>query len=254
MAKLRYQYHKEDIRLYLHCVPFDNYWLEGWNLPEIASMYGVYDLVQFHPSMHRHNASIPDVGTKELPGLAQLVASSDLFVLPSQVEGFGLPIAEAMACGTPVLVTKYAAGWEVASPAGRGIPIKDFEVHKSGTLYANVDVDGLAKEILRLKNSPKELARMSEAGLVRAQDFQWSDFEDALIPAMENAYSAYNIRRASRQEEDTGEEREEGSVGHVPEDTLAHRLRADTGQPDGQVEDIHLQDRSEEESSVPQEA
>ena len=57
-----------------------------------------------------------------MPGLVEMYNASDLFVLPSQVEGFGLPIAEAMACGLPVMVTKYAAGWEVASPAGKGNP------------------------------------------------------------------------------------------------------------------------------------
>lgn len=106
--------------------------------------------------------------------------TADLFVLPSQVEGFGLPIAEAMACGVPVMVTRYAAGWEVARPAGIGIPVLDWETHKSGARYANVDVEAMAKEILSLKRNPKERERRSKIGLQRVRDFSWEKLEEVI--------------------------------------------------------------------------
>lgn len=205
VAQLKHRYKQKDIVLYMHTVPFQQYWLEGWNLLECVSMFGIYEETQFHPFMAKRLASIPErTGETGNPGLAELYEAMDLFVLPSQVEGFGLPIAEAMASGTPVLVTKYAAGWEVASPAGRGIPVGDWELHKSGTMYANVSVDGLAKEILRLRRNPKELKRMSEAGLKRAQDFQWSDFQERLIPLVEEAINAHQVGSSETEEEDKG--------------------------------------------------
>lgn len=52
--------------------------------------------------------------------LAQMIAASDVMILPSRGEGFGLPIIEAQACGVPVITTKcaaqeelLAAGWYV---------------------------------------------------------------------------------------------------------------------------------------------
>lgn len=206
-AKLKHQYKQKDMVLYLHMVPFQNHWLEGWNLTEIARMYQVENEVFFHPHMVKKNdfaaVRTDDSGN---PGLVEMYNASDLFVLPSQVEGFGLPIAEAMACGLPVLVTKYAAGWEVAQPAGQGIPVKDWEVHKSGTVYANVDTDLLAKMILKLKRNPKELERMRQRGLERVTDFTWDAFEDSLVANLESGIDAHEKRNAEAQEQDTSEE------------------------------------------------
>lgn len=191
MSIVKNKYKRTNISLYLHTVPFQHHWLEGHNLAEIASMYGVGDMVMFNSKMKKLHDGIPESSDDmQSIGLVQLYNSADLFVLPSQVEGFGLPIAEAMACGLPVMVTKYAAGWEVASPAGRGIRVKDWEVHKSGTLYANVDPDYMASEIVRLSKSPKELSRMSELGLQRVKDFNWENFHQVLIQQCEAVANA----------------------------------------------------------------
>lgn len=207
VAKLKHEYKQKDIVLYLHTVPFQNHWLDGWNLMEIAKMYDVGDITLFHPLMSGFGKSVPETtGNPRNPGLVELYNAADLFVLPSQVEGFGLPIAEAMACGVPVMVTKYAAGWEVASPAGRGIPVADWEVHKSGTVYANVSVPEMAKEILRLKRDPKARQRMSEAGLERVKDFTWKGFTDKLIPAMEAAIVTHKERNLSQEAPNPAEE------------------------------------------------
>lgn len=178
---LKHQYNQKDIVLYAHTVPFDNYWLEGWNLPVISHAFGVYDEVVFNPNLDKHNAAIPETDNSELPTLVDLYNASDLFVLPSQVEGFGLPIAEAMACGVPVVVTRYGAGWEVASPAGVGVRPHDWELHKSGTKYANIDPNALAKEIIALKRNPKERARRAVMGLERVKDFNWGNFKELLL-------------------------------------------------------------------------
>ncbi len=188
LAKLKHHYKQKDIILYAHTVPFDNYWLEGWNLPELTAAFGVYEEVLFNPSMHRHLAQIPEAGSDNgVPTLPELYAASDLFVLPSQVEGFGLPIAESMACGTPPLVTRYAAGWEVAASGGAGITVKDWSYHKSGTKYANVDPDSIVKEVLRLKRNRKQLAALSRASIERAKDFDWADFQRKVVDGTASA-------------------------------------------------------------------
>lgn len=179
---LKTKYKRDNVMLYVHAVPFQNHWLEGHNLVEIAAMYGISNYVLFNSSMRKLHDTIPEeTGNPAVPGLVEIYNASDLFVLPSQVEGFGLPIAEAMACGVPVMVTKYAAGWEVASPAGRGLTIKDWEVHKSGTLYANVDPIDMAESINKLIRNPSQLAMMSQQGIAKSKQFTWEPFHEMLI-------------------------------------------------------------------------
>lgn len=203
LSILKYQYKQKDIILYAHTVPFDDHWLEGWNLAEMAAAYGVHEEVVFNPTMHRHLAAIPEESADpDLPSLPQLYGASDLFVLPSQVEGFGLPIAESMACGTPVLVTRYAAGWEVAAGSGAGIQIRDWEIHKSGTKYANVDPQSIVKEVLRLKRNPKQLAAYAKNGLERVKDFTWDDFQRKVVDGTNQAAPLKNAERGQLQAEE----------------------------------------------------
>jgi glycosyltransferase involved in cell wall biosynthesis len=62
------------------------------------------------------------VSDEELP---EYYALSDLFVFPTLLEGFGLPLVEAMACGTPVVTTSAGSCAEVTGPGGRIVPARD---------------------------------------------------------------------------------------------------------------------------------
>lgn len=244
IAILRQHYKQDDIILYDHTVPFDSHWLDGWNLPEIAHNFGILDAVRFNPSVTKANDFVPEVGQYEGIGLVDLYNAADLFVLPSQVEGFGLPIAEAMACGVPVAVTKYAAGWEVARDAGVGLPVKDWEVHKSGTRYANVDVEAMASEILRLKRNPRERARRSALGLQRVRDFRWENFTETLIPYAKTVierHAAQSYQAQEPQDTNQNEGRQEGTGANAsgtsaPADSLPS---SEVDRPTGSEEVAH---------------
>ncbi|UCD22694.1 MAG: glycosyltransferase family 4 protein [Chloroflexota bacterium] len=92
--------------------------------------------------------------------LAKHYSAAQIAVVPSIYEGFGLPAAEAMACGTPVIATTGGALPEVVGDAGILVP--------PGS------ADALAATIKQLLNDKRAQERMSEAGRKRVEEkFSW---------------------------------------------------------------------------------
>lgn len=91
--------------------------------------------------------------------VAQLLAGARALIFPSIYEGFGLPVLEAMACGTPVILTRRSAMPEVAGPAGNYIEPDD--------------PDGLRDAMNRLIEDLAHWQACREAGLLQARLFTW---------------------------------------------------------------------------------
>ena len=92
--------------------------------------------------------------------LAALYASATICVTPSLYEGFGLPAAEAMGCGAPVVVTDGGALPEV--------------VGEAGVVAAKGDAAALMAAIGALLDDPVRRRDMGAAGIARAQrHFSW---------------------------------------------------------------------------------
>ena len=77
----------------------------------------------------------------------------------SQWEGFGLPVAEAMASGCPAVVSDIGALTEVGADAVR--------------VFDTEDQAALVELVERILTDPEEAARMQQAGIARARVFTW---------------------------------------------------------------------------------
>ena len=113
---------------------------------------------------HRRMERLAAAGLRRLGHLdrADLVAvlqAATIFVFPSLYEGFGLPAAEAMACGVPVLVSDISSLPEVVGDAGGRFDPEDA-----------AELAGLLREWL---DSPELLAAARARGLERAAAFTW---------------------------------------------------------------------------------
>jgi glycosyltransferase involved in cell wall biosynthesis len=92
--------------------------------------------------------------------LPSLYRSAEALVFPSLYEGFGLPVLEAMACGTPVVTANTSALPEVAGDAA--LLVDPTSVEQIAGAIERIASDGFLREQLRKK------------GLVRAAAFSWS--------------------------------------------------------------------------------
>ena len=75
-------------------------------------------------------------GNLQKDELAKLYRGARCFVFPSRYEGFGLPILEAMACGTPVVTTTAGSIPEVAGDAAILVPPSEAEALADGVRRA----------------------------------------------------------------------------------------------------------------------
>lgn len=96
------------------------------------------------------------VAQEALPALYQ---GATLFLYPTLYEGFGLPVVEAMASGTPVLTSNTSALKEVAGGHAH--------------LVDPLDIERMAKAIARLMGDHEYRAGLAEKGVERASDFRW---------------------------------------------------------------------------------
>jgi glycosyltransferase involved in cell wall biosynthesis len=98
---------------------------------------------------------------KELP---VLINHAIALIFPSQWEGFGLPILEAMACGTPVITSNAASMPEVAGDAAM--------------LVDPMDVQAIATALTAVIQDDRLRQQLRDRGLARAAEFSWEKTAD----------------------------------------------------------------------------
>ena len=139
--------HRAEYRLLITGTSIDREFTEnGTSLPDGVSLLGYVDKA-------------------DLPGL---YANAAAFLYPGIYEGFGLPIIEAMACGTVVVTSQTGAAPEIA--AGAAILVDPFDIKSIE--------NGLEQATIR-----DEVERLRVLGRVRAGQFEWARAAQATIDA-----------------------------------------------------------------------
>ena len=117
--------------------------------------------IESSPVRHR----IRHLDYVERPQLAALYRRADALLFPSWLEGFGLPLLEGMACGTPVVTSGTAAMPEIAGPAA---------------VYVDPESPhSIASATAALLRDPQHRDRLVALGRRRAQKFSWDRSAEA---------------------------------------------------------------------------
>jgi glycosyltransferase involved in cell wall biosynthesis len=106
--------------------------------------------------------------------LAGLYTLADGIVLPSLMEGFGLPALEAMACGTPVIASESTSYQDIVGQAGLLVDPRD-----SHEMACAIEI---------LIRDPELRRRLSAASLVQASQFTWDRVAHRLQRTFEGVF------------------------------------------------------------------
>lgn len=105
--------------------------------------------------------------------LASYYSNAQCFVFPSEYEGFGIPVLEAMACGCPVVLAHHSSFPEVAGDAGVYFTLNQAE-----------DLKNKVSDLLQNQALREEYI---EKGLAQAQKFSWQKTAEACLKVYEKA-------------------------------------------------------------------
>lgn len=115
------------------------------------------------------------IGFVEEKDLPALYSGASCFTFPSTAEGFGLPILEAMACGTPVIASDIPVLREIAGDAA--------------LLFRTEDLKSLRNALEEVLTSASVADGLRSAGLARARAFTWERHARAVLDLYQEVYA-----------------------------------------------------------------
>ena len=155
---------------------------------QVGTRKGVHYLLQAWQELNLPNSELLLVGSNQFPSnwvsrysdrlrltgsiphstLNNYYSSANVFVFPSLVEGFGLVLLEAMACGIPIITTPNTAGADIITDGLEGfiVPIRDVEALKTKLEWCYCH--------------PQELAEMGKSARKKAEQLTWANYRQQL--------------------------------------------------------------------------
>ena len=134
----------------------------GWHIEEFDELMA-----------ELNNANMVLPGYIESRDLPALYSGATMLIYPSLYEGFGMPVLEAMACGTAVITSDITSMPEVAASAAQ--------------LIDPTDIDAIAATITRVLADSELRQSMVEKGLAVASRYSWEKSANDLLAAFKKA-------------------------------------------------------------------
>jgi glycosyltransferase involved in cell wall biosynthesis len=143
---------------------------KGWGGVNLERLIGEYGL----------NESVKVLGYVTDHELATLYSNARFLIMPSIYEGFGLPLLEAMQCGTPVLTSQAGSMAEVAGDGG--IFIDPYSI------------ESISFGIQRMLADDDLIKNLGRNALRRSQDFSWEKCAAETMAVFQEAMTLRDIR------------------------------------------------------------
>jgi glycosyltransferase involved in cell wall biosynthesis len=160
---------RDDVVVMLHCKAWD----QGGFIPDTVSKF---------PKKVDERILVSDLGgnlSREI--LNTLYNAADLYV-STGAEGFGLTIAEALACGVPAIGLQYSAVPEVIGPAGMVVPVNTLTDNEYDHFWARPDEEQMTRSIAWMLDHPSRAAAIGALGPrhVRSR-FDWKQSAERFV-------------------------------------------------------------------------
>jgi glycosyltransferase involved in cell wall biosynthesis len=119
------------------------------------------------------------IDQQDMPAVLSL---ADLYLYPSRLEAFPIPVSEAMACGVPIVTSDVNGLEEIAGDAALRVPPEEPEA--------------IADAGLRILKSREEHARVSAAGLERSKRYSWDKCAQETLAVLERVYGQADFEKS----------------------------------------------------------
>jgi len=129
--------------------------------------YGHANISKQIKQVAKFSKDIIEIGYVPDKYISRLYRFSDVFVFPSLYEGFGIPILEAFAAGTPVICSNTSSIPEVAADAA--------------LYFEPNDPQDISQKIYQIISQPLIKKELIKKGKVRVKDFSWQNYCEILL-------------------------------------------------------------------------